>query len=105
MGLANSSLVKGVVDGLTTLLNIVNKLTTGFDEGTSFILKWVAALSSFAAIKSVFKTGGFLDLLLMGGLQASGKGALANAAVRTGLLSGLVRGEGKSFKASDILSG
>jgi len=31
MGLANNSIVKTVVDGLTTLLNIVNKLTAGFD--------------------------------------------------------------------------
>jgi hypothetical protein len=89
MGLTNSTIVKGFVDGLTLLLNVVNKLTNGFGEGTSSILKWIAAIASFSAIKGLFNGGGLIDRGLMSLLAGTGIG---NAAVNSGLLSGLVFG-------------
>jgi hypothetical protein len=51
MGLANNSIIKGVVDLLTGLLNVVNNLTEVFGTGVGSILKWVAAFSAFAGVK------------------------------------------------------
>ena len=58
MGITNSGVIKGVVDALTTLLNIVNKLTGAFGPATSGFLKFgVAAMTIFAG-KKAFSNGG-----------------------------------------------
>ena len=90
MGLTNNVVVKGFVDLLTNLLNVVNNLTSAFGDGAGTILKWIAAITAFAGIKGLFLNGGFIDKALMGLLQGTG---LGNAAVKSGLLSGLVFGK------------
>ena len=85
MGLSNSTVVKGFVDGLTTLLNIVNNLTSAFGDGIGSILKWGVALSSIAGGKALFKSGGALDALLGSILNGTGIG---NALFQNQVLSG-----------------
>ena len=58
MGLTNSTIVKGFVDILTGLLNIVNKLTSAFGEGVGSVLKWVTALSGLLGLRALFSNGG-----------------------------------------------
>jgi len=58
MGLTNNAMVKTVVDALTALLNLVNKITSAFGEGVGSVLKWAAALSSIAGLRSLFSDGG-----------------------------------------------
>ena len=89
MGLTNNQVVKGFVDLLTNLLNALNSLTSAFGEGTGSILKWIAAISAFNGIKALFRGGGFVDKLLMTALSGTG---LGNAAIQSGLLSGLLFG-------------
>ena len=91
MGLSNSVIVKGIVDALTTLLNIINKVTSAFGDGIGFILKWGVALSSIAGGKALFKSGGALDVLLGSILNDTGIG---NALFQNKVLSGKLLGGG-----------
>ena len=68
-GIANQSVIKGVVDILTTLLNLVNDLTGSLGEGGSSISK---ALLLFGALKI---TGGALGSILSSlGMEVAGLG-------------------------------
>ena len=81
MGIANSSIIKGAVDALTQLLNIVNKLTGAFGNGVGGFLKFGVAVGSFAGLKKIFSGGSIGDRLL---------GALG------GDFAGLFKGKSKS---------
>ena len=74
MGLTNNVMVKSFVDILTNLLNIVNKLTSAFGEGTGSVLKWVAAASAIGGLRRLFVDGG-LATRVIGGLLGNGLGA------------------------------
>ena len=89
MGLTNNEMVKGFVDILTNLLNLLNKITSGFDGTTNSILKFTAALAGFAGLKSLFKSGGILDTVL--GTVVNGTG-LGNALFSSKVLSGKIAG-------------
>lgn len=68
-GIANQSVIKGVVDILTTILNLVNDLTGSLGEGGSAISK---AILLFGALKV---TGGALGSILSGlGMEVAGLG-------------------------------
>jgi hypothetical protein len=58
MGITNSSVIKGVVDALTLLLNIVNKLTGAFGPAASGFLKFGVAAATIFAGKSAFSDKG-----------------------------------------------
>ena len=58
MGLANSRVIKFAVDGLTLLINGVNKLTGVFGNGIGTILKWTAAVAGIAGLKKAFSDTG-----------------------------------------------
>ena len=75
MGLTNSTIVKGFVDILTGLLNIVNKLTSAFGEGVGSVLKWVTALSGLLGLRALFSNGG---LAVKGISSLLGNTALGN---------------------------
>ena len=94
MGLTNNVMVKGFVDVLTNLLNIVNKLTSAFGDGAGSILKWVAAISAFSGIKAAFRGGGILDKVL-GSLVNNT--TIGNALFKTGALSGATVGGQTTF--------
>ena len=72
MGLTNSTVVKLAVDGLTTLLNLVNNLTGAFGDGVGSILKWTVALASLRGLGRLVAAGGGLEKLI--GLLTAGKG-------------------------------
>jgi len=74
MGLTNNVIVKGAVDFLTGLLNLVNKLTGAFGDGASFILKWTAAFMAFKGLRDLFKTGGLLENSLLDLLSGTSLG-------------------------------
>ena len=65
MGITNSEIVKGMVDALTMLLNVLNQITSAFGDGASSILKLVTAATALAGLKSLFKNGGIFDSILM----------------------------------------
>ena len=74
MGLTNNVIVKGAVDVLTGLLNLVNKLTGAFGDGVGFILKWTAAFMAFKGLRDLFKTGGLLENSLLDLLSGTSLG-------------------------------
>ena len=102
MGLANNAVLKGVVDALTTLLQIINKLTSAFGNGVGSVLKWTAAISALSGVRKLFVGGGFVDKALGTVLNGTifGKGLFEK-----GILSGFLFG-GKHVagsKAQEIL--
>ena len=64
MGITNSSVIKGVVDVLTTLLNIINKITGAFGPATSGFLKFGVAAATIFAGKKAFSNGGLAERIL-----------------------------------------
>ena len=74
MGLTNNVMVKTVVDLLTDLLNLVNKITSAFGDGAGSILKWVVALGTLGGLRKLFTDGG-LATQLIGSLMGKGLGA------------------------------
>ena len=67
MGITNNVIVKAAVDALTTLLNVVNKLTGAFGDGAGAILKFVTAAAAIGGMRSFFSGGG-LGARIIGGL-------------------------------------
>ena len=53
MGLANSDVIKFGVDLLTNILNGINDLTKGWDNASSSVLKFIAALSGLKIAKGL----------------------------------------------------
>ena len=102
MGLANNAVLKGVVDALTTLLQIINKLTSAFGNGVSSVLKWTAAISALSGVRKLFVGGGFVDKALGTVLNGTifGKG-LFEKGILSGFLFGGKHVEGS--KAQEIL--
>lgn len=72
MGLTNSTVVKAGVDTLTTLLNIVNKLTSAFGEGVGSVMKWALAIAALRGVGSFVSAGGGLERLI--GTMTGGRG-------------------------------
>lgn len=113
MGLTNSDLVKGAVDLLTNLLNGINKLTKGFDKGSSSVLKWAAALGIIGGGKALFG-GKFGTAILsdvgnsfLGQLFGLGKGAKDQAGVLSviGELGDKLRGvSSEAAAAGEVLT-
>ena len=102
MGLANNTILKGAVDVLTTLLQVINKVTSAFGNGVGSVLKWTAAISALSGVRKLFMGGGFVDKALGTVLNGTifGKGLFEK-----GILSGFLFG-GKHVagsKAQEIL--
>lgn len=57
MGLANNVVIKGVVDALTGILTIINKITGAFGDGAGAILKFMTAMSLIKAGGVAFGSG------------------------------------------------
>jgi hypothetical protein len=57
MGIMDSSLVKFGVDVLTTLLNIINNITSGLGEAGGLMDKFTGALSKIGVIVTIVKLG------------------------------------------------
>ncbi|MBQ5474349.1 MAG: hypothetical protein IIT65_06530 [Lachnospiraceae bacterium] len=87
MGLTNNVVVKGAVDLLTDLLNVINKLTSAFGDGIGTLAKWGVVAASIFGGKALLSTGGLIDKALMGLLGGTGIG---NALANTGIISGTV---------------
>ena len=58
MGITNSSIIKGAVDALTLLLNVINKITGAFGPAISGFLKFGVAAATIAGGKKAFSNGG-----------------------------------------------
>ncbi len=57
MGLANNAIIKAVVDALTTILTVINKITGAFGDGTGAVLKFMTAMSLIKAGGVAFGSG------------------------------------------------
>lgn len=102
MGLANSTVVKGVVDVLTFLLNLVNKITDAFGSGTSSILKISAAVLGFVGLsKTLPKLTADVAEIFAKGLQNSGTQAGESAVNSTA--SALENGSNIIERAGEFL--
>jgi hypothetical protein len=87
MGISNSTAIKGVVDLLTGILNVVNKVTGAFGEGVGGILKFGVALGTLYAGRKI--VGGALgeaarysEDLKKGGYELASKKAKERGAKR-----------------------
>lgn len=112
MGLTNSSLIKGGIDLITTLLNVVNKLTAGFDGLSGTILK-VGALvygrkvgkSVLVGVEAAMKGSNILDTVLgknSDGIKSAKEGGeTAGKAFRAAFKNSMSK---KSFSIADIIS-
>ena len=60
MGIANSVVIKLVVDGLTLLLNIVNKITGAFGPAIGGVLKFTTALAALTGLRKAFSDTGII---------------------------------------------
>ena len=85
MGLANNAVLKGAVDILTNILQLVNKITNAFGDGVGSIMKWGALIGSLAGVRGIFKNGGFIDKAAGSFLNNT---ALGNILFKGGVLSG-----------------
>lgn len=73
MGLANNEVIKLVVDTLTLILNIFNKVTDAFGKGTSSVMKLVAAFALFGGLsKTLPKLINEIAKSVVQGLSESG---------------------------------
>lgn len=57
MGLANNVVIKGVVDILTGILTVINKITGAFGDGAGAVLKFMTAMSLIKAGGVAFGSG------------------------------------------------
>lgn len=57
MGLANNAIIKAVVDTLTTILTVINKITGAFGDGAGAVLKFITAMSLIKAGGVAFGSG------------------------------------------------
>ena len=96
MGLANNAILKGAVDVLTTLLQVINKVTSAFGDGAGSILKWVAAISALSGVRKAFTGGGFIDKAVGTFLNGT---QLGKTLFKKGTLSGFLFG-GKTANGS-----
>ena len=64
MGLANNALLKAAVDGLTQLLNIINKITSALGGGVGSFAKWFVAIKTISGLGKAFRHGGIADKAL-----------------------------------------
>ena len=85
MGLANNAVLKGAVDVLTNILQLVNKITNAFGDGVGSIMKWGALIGSLAGVRGIFKNGGFIDKAAGSFLNNT---TLGNILFKGGVLSG-----------------
>lgn len=58
MGITNSGIIKGAVNALTLLLNVINKITGAFGPAISGFLKFGVAAGAVVAGKKAFSNGG-----------------------------------------------
>lgn len=85
MGLANNAVLKGAVDVLTNILQLVNKITNAFGDGLGSIMKWGVLIGSLAGVRGIFKNGGFIDKAAGSFLNNT---TLGNILFKGGVLSG-----------------
>lgn len=64
MGLANNAVLKGAVDALTQLLNIINKITSALGGGVGSFAKWFVAIKTVSGLGKAFRSGGIADKAL-----------------------------------------
>lgn len=57
MGLANNVVIKAIVDTLTTILTVINKITGAFGNGAGAVLKFMTAMSLIKAGGVAFGSG------------------------------------------------
>ena len=87
MGLANNVVIKGVVDALTGILTIINKITGAFGNGAGAVLKFMTAMSLIKAGGVAFGSGMSWITQAKGAIDKGQKipsfGAAANAYAQT----------------------
>lgn len=87
MGLANNVVIKAVVDTLTTILTVINKITGAFGNGAGAVLKFMTAMSLIKAGGVAFGSGMSWITQAKGAIDKGQKipkfGAVANAYAQT----------------------
>ena len=106
MGIANSSLIKGAVDLLTTLLTVVNKVTSALGDG--FIGSTFTLLTRSAGLLIPLIMGGKIAsevfVKLGGNLIGSGEGAEFLGKKLIGLGKGLKGAQGSLGKVTGLIT-
>ena len=97
MGLANSKVIKGAVDALTWILNLVNDITGAFGDGVGAIAKFATALGLLNVGKVIF------DKLLTSITRVVQAAKGAEQATET--LTSASSGSGTSFIGKGIFTG
>lgn len=87
MGLANNAVIKAIVDTLTTILTVINKITGAFGDGAGAVLKFVTAMSLIKAGGVAFGSGMSWITQAKGAIDKGQKipkfGTVANAYAQT----------------------
>lgn len=87
MGLANNAVIKAIVDTLTTILTVINKITGAFGDGAGAVLKFMTAMSLIKAGGVAFGSGMSWITQAKGAIDKGQKipnfGTVANAYART----------------------
>ena len=87
MGLANNAVIKAVVDTLTTILTVINKITGAFGDGAGAVLKFMTAMSLIKAGGVAFGSGMSWITQAKGAIDKGQKipkfGTVANAYAQT----------------------
>lgn len=96
MGLANNAVLKGAVDALTGLLQLINKITGAFGDGLGSAMKWITLISGLVGLRRAFRGGGFVDKVAGTILEGT---QLGKVIFKKGILSGTLFG-GKTVLGS-----
>lgn len=87
MGLANNAVIKAIVDTLTTILTVINKITGAFGNGAGAVLKFMTAMSLIKAGGVAFGSGMSWITQAKGAIDKGQKipkfGTVANAYAQT----------------------
>ena len=96
MGLANNKVIKDIVDLLTDVLTVLNKITGESGKVTSMIAKWAIALATF---KGGGKLLGSIIKMFGGSLDLSGVGVKGAASLMGGLIGSIEKNKGNLIKS------
>lgn len=108
MGLANSEIIKGVIDFLTKVLNTINEITEALSGSNGLIRSVFNALTLLAGLslgkRVLTGTGGFIGSILTGGAAGGILGSKMSTSKTMSWLLGASLGGFISEKVSDLFS-
>lgn len=112
MGLANSEIIKGVIDFLTNVLNTINEITEALSGSNGLIRSVFNALTLLTGLslgkRVLTGTGGFIGSILTGGTASGAAGGILGSKMSTNKIMSWLLGASLggfiSEKVSDLFS-